>query len=40
MKITKMEVFFTFRIKRELYTARTSPYSSLQELSPKGLTGA
>jgi len=35
-----MEAFFTFRTNRELYTARTSPYSFLQELSPKGLTGA
>ncbi len=35
-----MELFFTLRIKRELYAARTSPYAFLQELSPKGLTGA
>ncbi len=40
MKTKKVEVFFTFRINRDLYAARTSPYSFLQELSPKGLTGA
>ena len=40
MKIGKMEVFFTFRTKREPYPSRTSPYAFLQELSPKGLTGA
>ncbi|HEY6905225.1 MAG TPA: hypothetical protein VI216_13025 [Candidatus Acidoferrales bacterium] len=40
MKSIKMEVFPTLRIERELYAARTSPHVFLQELSPKGLTGA
>jgi hypothetical protein len=35
-----MEVFFTLRTERMLYAACASPYAFLQELSPKGLTGA